>query len=372
MFQQVPDQTKQPPVPTILVFLTRSESCHKIIFKTDYSNLYSSVLDNIIMTAETTMQFHQALPKVELHAHLNTSISNTTMEKLILQKPHLHIQHNMTVIRKDQKRTLEDCFEMFKIIHQLTDSVEHIFMVAKEVIKEFAADGVKYLELRSTPREESTTGMTKKSYVEAILEAIKQCKQEGVDIDVKFLLSIDRRGGPIVAMETVKLAEEFFASTDGLVVGVDLSGDPAIPHQNEELEMFLGLPPDRIGHGTFLHPEVGGSEHLVDIISKNQIPIEFCMTSNVKGQTVSSYDQHHFKYWYNRGHSCVVCTDGKGVFASNLSQEYQIAEATFNLSKAQIWELSYQSINHIFAPESVKCDLKKRWNDLKPELFNQG
>ncbi|XP_078088994.1 N6-Methyl-AMP deaminase isoform X2 [Mustelus asterias] len=334
----------------------------------------------------------------ELHAHLNASISNSTMEKLMLQKPHLNIQHNMTVIRKGQKRTLEECFEMFKVIHQLTDRVEHIFMVAKEVIKEFAADGVKYLELRSTPREESSTGMTKKSYVEAILEAIKQCKQEGVDIDVKFLLSIDRRGGPIVAMETVKLAEEFFASADGLVVGVDLSGDPAvehgknfiaplhaarniglklavhmaeIPNQNEELELFLGLPPDRIGHGTFLHPEVGGSEYLVDIISKNQIPIELCLTSNVKGQTVSSYDQHHFKYWYDRGHSSVICTDGKGVFASNLSQEYQIAETTFNLSKAHIWELSYQSINHIFAPESVKSDLKRRWNDLKPGLFNE-
>ncbi|XP_067849247.1 adenosine deaminase-like protein isoform X2 [Heptranchias perlo] len=286
------------------------------------------------MTTEMTEQFHKALPKVELHAHLNASISSTIMEKLILQKPHLNIQHNMTMIRKGQKRTLEECFEMFKVIHQLTDSVEHIFMVTKEVIKEFAADGVKYLELRSTPREENSTGMTKRSYVESILEAIKQCKQENVDIDVRFLLSIDRRGGPTVAMETVKLAEEFFTSTDGLVVGLDLSGDPAvghaknfiaplhaarniglklavhmaeIPHQNEELEMFLRLPPDRIGHGTFLHPEVGGSEYLVDTISKNQIPIELCMTSNVKGQTVSSYDQHHFQYWYNRGHSCVVC-----------------------------------------------------------------
>lgn len=30
--------------------------------------------------------------------------------------------------------------------------------VAKDVISEFAADGVKYLELRSTPREEKSTG----------------------------------------------------------------------------------------------------------------------------------------------------------------------------------------------------------------------
>lgn len=30
--------------------------------------------------------------------------------------------------------------------------------VATDVIREFAADGVKYLELRSTPREEKKTG----------------------------------------------------------------------------------------------------------------------------------------------------------------------------------------------------------------------
>ncbi|XP_069744833.1 adenosine deaminase-like protein [Narcine bancroftii] len=351
------------------------------------------------MSTEMRIPFHQALPKVELHAHLNASISSITMEKLILQKPHLNIQHNMTMIRKGQTRIFEECFEMFKVIHQLTDSVEHIFMVTKDVIKEFAADGVKYLELRSTPREEKSTAMTKKSYVEAVLEAIRQCKQEDVDIDVRFLLSIDRRGGPTVAMETVKLAEEFFISSDGLVVGMDLSGDPAvehaknfiaplhaarniglklavhmaeIPNKHEEWEMFLGLPPDRIGHGTFLHPEAGGSDQLVDIIKKRQIPIELCLTSNVKGQTVPSYSGHHFQYWYNCGHPCVLCTDGKGVFATNVSQEYQIAESSFSLSKAQIWELSYQSINYIFAPENVKSDLRSHWNDLKPGLFNQS
>lgn len=41
-------------------------------------------------------------------------------------------------------------------------------------------------------------------------------------------MAIDRRNGPEVAMETVKLAEEFMLSSDGLVVGLDLSGDPTV------------------------------------------------------------------------------------------------------------------------------------------------
>lgn len=41
-------------------------------------------------------------------------------------------------------------------------------------------------------------------------------------------MAVDRRNGPEVAMETVKLAEDFMLSSDGLVVGLDLSGDPTV------------------------------------------------------------------------------------------------------------------------------------------------
>lgn len=44
----------------------------------------------------------------------------------------------------------------------------------------------------------------------------------------RFLVAIDRRNGAEVAMETVKLAEEFMLSSDGVVVGLDLSGDPTV------------------------------------------------------------------------------------------------------------------------------------------------
>lgn len=44
----------------------------------------------------------------------------------------------------------------------------------------------------------------------------------------RLLIAINRRGGPTVAKQTVKLAEEFLHSTDGVVVGLDLSGDPTV------------------------------------------------------------------------------------------------------------------------------------------------
>lgn len=96
---------------------------------------------------------------------------------------------------KTIRRAAHRCFQVFKVIHQMVDAEEDILMVkilccgdafctscrfcchlshfipkisqivfslysqvATDVIKEFAADGVKYLELRSTPREEKNTG----------------------------------------------------------------------------------------------------------------------------------------------------------------------------------------------------------------------
>ncbi|CAD7671059.1 unnamed protein product [Nyctereutes procyonoides] len=354
-----------------------------------------------MMEAEENQQpwktaFYSELPKVELHAHLNGSISSNTMKKLIAKKPGLKINDQMTMIDKGKKRTLEECFQMFQIIHQLTTSPEDILMVTKDVIKEFADDGVKYLELRSTPRRENATGMTKKTYVESVLEGIKQSKQENIDIDVRYLIAIDRRGGPSVAKETVKLAEEFFLSTDNTVLGLDLSGDPTvgqakdfleplleakkaglklalhlseIPNQKKETQVLLDLLPDRIGHGTFLSSSEEGSLELVDFVRQHRIPLELCLTSNIKSQTVRSYDQHHFGFWYSIAHPSVICTDDKGVFATQLSQEYQLAAETFNLTQTQVWDLSYESINYIFASDSTRSELRRKWNHLKPRVL---
>lgn len=62
-------------------------------------------------------------------------------------------------------------------------------------------------------------------------------------------------------------------------------------------------------------------------------------------------------------------TDDKGVFCTDLSQEYQLAASTFGLSHEAVWKLSQQAIDCIFGPETVKQQLKEKWNDFHPQLF---
>ncbi|KHJ84356.1 hypothetical protein OESDEN_15932 [Oesophagostomum dentatum] len=130
------------------------------------------------------------LPKIELHAHLNGRCSRV--------------------------------FKIFPLIQSLTTSKEAVKTATIDVIREFAEDGVVYLELRSTPK--TTSEMSKKDYVDAIIEGIKEGSQ-GVEMVTKLILSIDRRQSAEEAEQTVEVAA---ADETGLIVGIELSGNPAI------------------------------------------------------------------------------------------------------------------------------------------------
>ncbi|KAL3867509.1 hypothetical protein ACJMK2_044708 [Sinanodonta woodiana] len=316
-----------------------------------------------------SLDFCKRIPKVELHAHLNGSISEETIKKLAMKKnPELYKDWRMSV-DKGKVGTIDNVFQIFKLIHQISDNTEAIYTIAYDVIHEFSADNVKYLELRSTPRDAPSMGMTKISYIEAILKAIEDCHKEKLDIVVKLLLAIDRRNDLSIAKETVDLAERYSKLSGGTVVGVDLSGDPSVPAVDETEEM-LKIIPDRIGHGTCLHPDAGGSQGLVDTVLQHRIPLELCLTSNMTCETVSHVDNHHFKYWYDQGLPCAICTDDKGVFSTSLSEEYCLVAETFGLTRNDIWTLSYNSIDLIFAEEAVKQDLRSKWNSVKSYELN--
>lgn len=60
-----------------------------------------------------------------------------------------------------------------------------------QVIRDFADDGVVYLELRTTPRA-TDSGMTASSYVLAVLDAIERCRLDGVACETRLILSINR------------------------------------------------------------------------------------------------------------------------------------------------------------------------------------
>lgn len=346
-------------------------------------------------------EFYRQMPKIELHAHLNGSISPLTMKKLLDLHRKLWPAEQMpedseTMIEKGSVGTIDDPFRMFAIVHTVTDNVDAIKMATHDVIKEFADDGVKYLELRSTPRAVPDR-MTTRDYCDTIIGEIEKANSE-LEIKVKLILAIDRRKLE-ACDETLQLFVELKKLHPDIMAGIDLSGDPrvgeasmvlptmkkardlGIPlaihlaeiYNHEETLEFLKFKPDRLGHGTCIHPSLGGHPELWDQLTKHPIPVEVCISSNVTCQTVACVKDHQTKLLHDAGVPIVLCTDDKGVFLCSLSGEYKLAANTFNWSRNAMWNISLAAIEVAFCTAGEKEQLKsswKEWRSDKEELFN--
>lgn len=333
--------------------------------------------------------FCKNLPKVELHAHLNGSISDKTLLQLMQQKMFVGVDAASASIEKGDQRTMEECFDCFKLLHKLVDNIKSLEAVATTVLQDFENENIKYLELRSTPRNNQGTSLTKRAYIETILDVIKKHHSDDAnEMIIRYLPSIDR-GKPVSeGWETIKLVEEFLLMSDGdLIPGIDFSGNPFIntgsefipllqyakniglklavhmsevKNSNEETRAFLSIPPDRIGHGTYIAED----KHLFELVKLKQIPLEICVTSNIKSKTApENVYNHHISHWVNFSsqncHPCILGTDDKGVFATSLSSEYLKVADAFKLSKKQIFSWSRSCIDFIFANEMIKSNLRK-------------
>ncbi|KAJ6769516.1 ADENOSINE DEAMINASE [Salix purpurea] len=347
------------------------------------------------------MEWWVSMPKIELHAHLNGSIRDSTLLELarVLGEKGAIVFSDVEHVIMKNDRSLGEVFKLFDLIHILTTDHKTVTRITKEVVEDFASENVVYLELRTTPKKNDSIGMSKQSYMEAVIEGLRAVT--AVDIDfvphkintqdslnsiamndacdgtrrkktyVRLLLSIDRRETTEAAIETVKLALEMRGVG---VVGIDLSGNPDVGEWNtflpalkfaqeqglyitlhcgevpnrQEVQPMLDFLPQRIGHAIFFEEEEWRQ------LKTSKIPVEICLTSNIKTESISSIDIHHFVDLYNAKHPLVLCTDDAGVFSTSLSNEYKLASTTFGLGKREMFELARNGIEFIFAGDDVK------------------
>ncbi|KAJ6807104.1 adenosine deaminase-like protein [Iris pallida] len=363
---------------------------------------------------EELKEWCHLIPKIELHAHLNGSIRDSTLfelAKVLGEKGVIVFAAVEDVIMKSG-RSLPECFQLFDLFHILATDHETVARIAKEAIEDFAAENVVYIELRTTPKNNESKGMTKRSYMEAVIKGLRAIETVSVyflntddstdnsieaiptndihgakkkNIYVRLLLSIDRRETTAAAMETVDLALEL---KDLGVVGIDLSGNPVVGEWNtflpaltyakeqglpitlhcgevpnrKEVQSMLDICPQRIGHACFLENEEW------ERVKSSKIPVEICLTSNLRTQRLESIDRHHFADLYKAKHPMVLCTDDPGLFSTSVSNEYYLAASTFGLSKGELIDLAQNAIEFVFASDGVKKALTDIIQAAKREL----
>ncbi|TKY54026.1 Adenosine deaminase protein [Spatholobus suberectus] len=121
------------------------------------------------------MEWWVSMPKIELHAHLNGSIRDFTLLELaraLGDRGVIDFSQVEHVILKND-RSLSEVFKLFDLIHIVTTDHSSITRITKEVVEDFASENVVYLELRTTPKKNDSLGMSKRSYMEAVLEGLR-------------------------------------------------------------------------------------------------------------------------------------------------------------------------------------------------------
>ncbi|KAH8257780.1 hypothetical protein KR038_001075 [Drosophila bunnanda] len=325
------------------------------------------------------LQFLKELPKVELHAHLNGSLGMDSLrdlaERLYGSASEEFSKLCARFIRFDRGSDLDACFEKFAFVHELTSTEEGLRYATELVVRDFARDNVQYVELRTTPK--ANGNYTRREYLQHVIGAIGEARKTYRDILVKLLPSINRAEPVAVAEETVSLALEFAHSHPDLILGIDFSGNPGkgrfsdfapilsmarekglrlVLHcaeidNPEEIKEMLDFGMSRCGHGTFLTPTD------IAILKSRNVPIECCLTSNVKSGTVPSLEEHHLKRLMDADAPKVICTDDSGVFNTTLTQEFLLAMQTFGLTRDQCVALTLEAVQHSFSSVKEQQDM---------------
>lgn len=291
-----------------------------------------------------------AMPKIDLHRHLEGSLRLTTLLELSrefqldlptsdieLLRPHVQITNDPP----DHEVFLAK-FEVLRCFYQSQETIQRL---AYEAVADAAADNVHYLELRFSPQALARARCFPLAEVtDWVIEAARQASHEH-KIEVGLIITLVRHEPVEQAKEVAEIAFERYGRG---IVGIDLAGNeirfPAGPFRpifEEAKQLGMGitvhagewasadgvreaieeLHADRIGHGV---RSVENSE-VVQLVSARNTVLEVCLVSNLQTGAVRLMRQHPLVDMLDLGLSATLNTDDPGVSNSTLTDEYQVA-----------------------------------------------
>jgi adenosine deaminase CECR1 len=131
-----------------------------------------------------------------------------------------------------------------------------------------------------------------------------------------------------------------------------------VDEPNSHIRDTLMLGADRIGHGVNLISD----PELLREMRHGPYLVEINLISNLLLEYVSDYAQHPFPEYLRLGIPVALSTDDRGMWDSNITDEFFVAVKEFNLSWDEILLLSRNSLQYSFVEDDVKAQLLKTYN----------
>jgi adenosine deaminase len=320
----------------------------------------------------------RALPKVELHLHLDCSLSYAAVARL---NPGVtRLEYDRDYIAPARCTNLADFLSRAPRAVRLMQSEQALELVTADVFEQLAADGVIYAEIRFAPLLHLDAGLTAERVVEVVDRAAEQGSR-ACGVEARLILCTLRHFTEEQSMQTAGLVEQFRGSR---VAALDLAADEAgfpldahigayryarekglfrTAHAGEGCgpesvwETLEKLRPQRIGHGTRSSEDPALVEHL----RREGIHLELCPSSNVQIiPSVQEWADHPIDRLYRAGVKLNANTDSRMLTPVTLSGEYEGLRQVFGWGAEEFLATNLMAVEAAFVGEPVKAGLRER------------
>jgi len=316
----------------------------------------------------------RALPKAELHIHLEGSIRIATIlefaDRTGSPPPH--------GLRGDAWRFdgFMDFIENYGETCALLTTLDDFRRIAEEFCADLASAGVAYAEAVFSPANHAARIGDWFGPIEAVLDGLEAgARTHGVR--VQLTPDLVRDFGMEEAERTLEVATKFAGRG---VVGLNAAGSErapvaafapifvrareaglrSVPHAGEwagpesvwqTLEHYA---PDRIGHG------VRSIEDplLVDELTARAIPLEVSPLSNVATGVYESLDEHPFARLREAGVVVTLNSDDPSMFGAGVDGVYAAVRDAWSLGDDDLAALAVTAVDASFADDATKVELR--------------
>ena len=314
----------------------------------------------------------ESLPKIELHLHLDCSLSFDVVKQL---RPDIsEMEYKQNFIVPEKCTCLADFIKYSSSGIELMQTDEQLKKVVKDLFVQLKRENVIYAEIRFAPLLHLEKGLRAEDVVEIVTDSVKE-NSRSTGIKCGIILCTLRHYDEAKSLQTVKLVERYIKNTK--IVGFDIAADeagfpidshkkafkyaikrdiPRTAHAGEARgaesvwETLVHFKPQRIGHGV----RSAEDDKLIEFLVKNEIHLEICPTSNITTDIYKEYSDHPIDFLFKSGVSVGINTDGRTLVNVTLTDEYKKLATTFGWEAEDFYQCNVNALSHAFISNSEK------------------
>jgi adenosine deaminase len=314
------------------------------------------------------------LPKVDIHVHLEGAIRPATLLELA--------ERDGTPLPTGllggswSFAGFEDFIAQYDALDACLGELEDLRRFAYELCADEAAEGVRYAEVTFTISSHARRLGDWHGPIEAVLDGFASGRRD-FGVECQLVLDIARGGDMALAAPTTEAAV-FYAGRGVVALGLGgkeaarpawaframferarSAGLHAVPHAGEVCgpdairECLEATGADRIGHGIRCLDDPS----LVDELRDRRVPLEVCLTSNLRTGAVPSLAAHPLPELISAGLVVTLNSDDPAMFGSPLADEYELACQQFGLGGTDLAAIALAGVDASFAPAALKAEI---------------